>query len=141
MRPPDLFPVPWRYRLYMALLCMSMANMAKTVQPHRIETNGIERQNAGCYPERMLSRLETRRAWTGLATVLLAVSALIADGGGPSPASERSGYLDLSGSKLYYEECGSGPAIVLLHDGLLHSVSWDEVWQPLAKKYRVIRYD
>src|SRR5437764_13657475 len=89
----------------------------------------------------MLRRLDTRRAWTGLATVLLGVSALTADSSGPSPASERSGYLELSGSKLYYEECGSGPPIVLLHDGLLHSVSWDEVWQPLAKKYRVIRYD
>jgi pimeloyl-ACP methyl ester carboxylesterase len=47
----------------------------------------------------------------------------------------------ISGSKIYYEELGSGTAIVLLHDGLLDSTSWDEVWRPLARKYHVIRYD
>ena len=54
---------------------------------------------------------------------------------------EASGHLDVGGAKIYYEERGAGGAIVLLHDGLLHSVSWDEVWQPLADKYHVIRYD
>jgi len=53
----------------------------------------------------------------------------------------KSGYFEISGSKIYCEEAGSGPAIVFLHDGLLHSGSWDEVWQPLVKKYHVIRYD
>jgi 3-oxoadipate enol-lactonase len=52
-----------------------------------------------------------------------------------------TGYLEVSGGKIYYEEGGSGPAIVLLHDGLMSSVTWDEVWQPLAAKCRVIRYD
>ena len=60
---------------------------------------------------------------------------------GPSPGKQDGGYLDVSGSRIYYEERGSGPAIVLLHDGLLHSASWDEVWQSLAGKYHVIRYD
>jgi pimeloyl-ACP methyl ester carboxylesterase len=54
---------------------------------------------------------------------------------------QTTGYLDVSGSKIYYEERGIGPAIVLLHDGLLDSRSWDEVWQALAPKYHVIRYD
>jgi 3-oxoadipate enol-lactonase len=54
---------------------------------------------------------------------------------------QASGYLDVGGSKIYYETRGSGPAIVLLHDGLLSSVTWDEVWEPLATKHRVIRYD
>jgi 3-oxoadipate enol-lactonase len=59
------------------------------------------------------------------------------------PVSDRpaNDYIDVSGSKIYYEECGSGPSIVFLHDGLLPSVTWDEVWQPLATKYHVIRYD
>jgi len=48
---------------------------------------------------------------------------------------------NISGSKIYYEASGSGTAIVFLHDGLLHSASWDEVWRPLARKYHVIRYD
>jgi 3-oxoadipate enol-lactonase len=53
-----------------------------------------------------------------------------------------TGRIEISGSKLYYEECGSGPsAVVLLHDGLLHSVTWDSVWKPLCAKYHTIRYD
>jgi 3-oxoadipate enol-lactonase len=58
-----------------------------------------------------------------------------------SAGRQSSGYLDVSGSKVYYEEKGSGPAIVLLHDGLLHAVSWDEMWEPLAARHHVIRYD
>ena len=69
--------------------------------------------------------------------VALLIAVVLAAGAGES----RNDYLNVSGTRIYYEECGSGPAIVLLHDGLLHSVSWDEVWQPLATKYRVIRYD
>ena len=54
---------------------------------------------------------------------------------------QGSGYLDVGGSKIYYETRGSGPAIVLLHDGLLSSVTWDEVWERLAARHQVIRYD
>src|SRR5271156_5363171 len=53
-------------------------------------------------------------------------------------------YADVGGSKIWYEECGSntsGPGVVLLHDGLLHSVTWDDVWKPLCSKYHVVRYD
>jgi len=39
----------------------------------------------------------------------------------------RDGYLDGAGGHLYYEECGAGRALILLHDGLLHSVVWDDV--------------
>lgn len=55
--------------------------------------------------------------------------------------NQGSGYLDVGGSKIYYETRGSGPAIVLLHDGLLSSVTWDEVWERLAASHQVIRYD
>jgi pimeloyl-ACP methyl ester carboxylesterase len=52
-----------------------------------------------------------------------------------------SGYLDAAGSKIYYETRGSGPAIVLLHDGLLASPTWDEVWEPFGNGHQLIRYD
>ena len=53
-----------------------------------------------------------------------------------------TGFVDVpGGGRLYYEECGGGTNIVLLHDGLLHSVVWDEVWAPLCAKYHVVRYD
>jgi len=60
-----------------------------------------------------------------------------------SPGTENpaSGYLDVGGSRIYYETRGSGPPIVLLHDGLLPAVTWDEVWDPLAARHQVIRYD
>ncbi len=44
-----------------------------------------------------------------------------------------SGRVEVTGSKIYYEECGAGPsAVVLLHDEWLHSVEWDEIWKPLC---------
>ena len=64
-----------------------------------------------------------------------------------TPASPAAGgsYIYVAGSKIWYEECGSGglpgPAVVLLHDGLVHSVTWDDVWAPLCAKYHVVRYD
>lgn len=52
-------------------------------------------------------------------------------------------FAQVSQVKLYYEECNAGAPIniVLLHDGLLHSVTWDDVWVPLCAKYHVLRYD
>jgi pimeloyl-ACP methyl ester carboxylesterase len=59
----------------------------------------------------------------------------------PVAIEKHSGHLDVSGGKIYYEECGSGASIVLLHDGLMHAVTWDAVWEPLCRKYHVVRYD
>jgi 3-oxoadipate enol-lactonase len=60
----------------------------------------------------------------------------------PAPALTTPGqYLQITDTKIYYEECGSGPAVVLLHDGLLHSNTWDGAWPALCKKYHAIRYD
>jgi 3-oxoadipate enol-lactonase len=59
----------------------------------------------------------------------------------PGREKQTSGYLDVGDSKIYYETRGSGPAIVLLHDGLLSSPTWDDVWEGLANRHQVIRYD
>lgn len=58
-------------------------------------------------------------------------------------ASAAASFLDIGGVKLWYQECGaSNPtSVVLLHDGLLHSITWDGVWEPLCAKYHVVRYD
>ena len=51
-------------------------------------------------------------------------------------------FLDVSGGKLYYEECGNAAqTVVLLHDGVLHSAAWDEVWPEFCKHFHTIRYD
>jgi 3-oxoadipate enol-lactonase len=53
----------------------------------------------------------------------------------------ESGSVVVDGGKLYYEMAGKGPAIVLLHDGMVPCTIWDEQFQWLAKNYQVIRYD
>lgn len=53
-------------------------------------------------------------------------------------------FLDVGGAKLWYEECGSTnskASLVLLHDGLIHSVTWDDEWTKLCSEYHVVRYD
>lgn len=50
--------------------------------------------------------------------------------------------MEVDGSRLYYEECGSGQkAVVLLHDGVVNSAVWDDVWPAFCKQFHVIRYD
>jgi 3-oxoadipate enol-lactonase len=78
------------------------------------------------------------------AVVLLSACTFPAPRTSTTPTSAGD-YLDVAGLKLWYEECGrgasSGPAVVLLHDGLLHSVTWDGIWPSLCAKYHVVRYD
>ena len=54
----------------------------------------------------------------------------------------RSGYAAVSdGGRLYWEEAGRGPAIVLIHAGLWDRRIWDAQMQPFAQAHRVVRYD
>src|SRR5882672_1252239 len=54
----------------------------------------------------------------------------------------RGETVDVDGGQIYYETCGSGPkAIVLLHDGVIDSASFDDMWAVLCKDFRVVRYD
>jgi pimeloyl-ACP methyl ester carboxylesterase len=52
-----------------------------------------------------------------------------------------SGYVTVDSSRLYYEECGTGPAVVLVHDGLMGAASWDLLWPTLCAQAHVLRYD
>jgi pimeloyl-ACP methyl ester carboxylesterase len=73
------------------------------------------------------------------AALLTVSSAILA----PAVAADQKpqGYLEIGGSRIYYEECGSGPNVVLLHDGLVHAVTWDESWAALCERFHVVRYD
>jgi hypothetical protein len=53
-------------------------------------------------------------------SVVLSMSVAILCFSQSSPLETSGSYMDLAGGGLY-EECGSGSAVVLLHDGLLHS--------------------
>ncbi|HEX8118130.1 MAG TPA: alpha/beta fold hydrolase [Pyrinomonadaceae bacterium] len=56
-------------------------------------------------------------------------------------AGDGSGFAEVNGTRLYYEARGKGPAVVLIHGGLVDSRLWDEQMKPLSKRFRVVRYD
>ena len=59
----------------------------------------------------------------------------------------RAEMVDVDGGQLYYETCAPQkaakdvPAIVLIHDGVVNSASFDDMWPILCKDFRVVRYD
>ena len=53
----------------------------------------------------------------------------------------KTGFMEVEGGKIYYEMAGKGEVIVLVHDGSLHNVTWDEQFFTFAENYKVIRYD
>ncbi|HET9914343.1 MAG TPA: alpha/beta hydrolase, partial [Anaerolineales bacterium] len=50
-------------------------------------------------------------------------------------------YLDLGDGQLYYEVAGDGFPLILSHAAFLDSRMFDDIWEPLARHFRVIRYD
>jgi pimeloyl-ACP methyl ester carboxylesterase len=41
----------------------------------------------------------------------------------------------------WVDEMGSGPAVVLLHNGVMDARAWDGQMEPFARSHRVVRYD
>ena len=84
----------------------------------------------------------TKRLRCTEAIILLAAALF-----GNAPARAQSAppqgsFLEVDGAKLYYQECGSAPqVVVLVHDGVLHSAAWDDVWPDFCKHFHTIRYD
>ncbi len=61
---------------------------------------------------------------------------------GASPALAAQAFAPVDGGKVAYETCGSGPkALVLLHDGVLDSSTFDAAWPKLCARFKVVRYD
>ncbi|HEY0783275.1 MAG TPA: alpha/beta hydrolase, partial [Thermoanaerobaculia bacterium] len=73
--------------------------------------------------------------------VAVAVSAAAFAASPPTAPAPTSGFVDVPGGKLYYEVAGSGPPLVILHDGLLPSAAWDEQVRFFARDFTVVRYD
>lgn len=71
-----------------------------------------------------------------LAALSVVTSALSASA---TPAT--TGFVPVPGGKLFYEERGSGPAVILIHGGMLDHRMWDPQVAALAHGRRVIRYD
>ena len=58
------------------------------------------------------------------------------------PGTPPGNLVDVEGGKIYYEECGTGDeAVLLVHDGVVHSAVWDDVWPAFCKNFHTIRYD
>ena len=56
--------------------------------------------------------------------------------------SDDGAFVNVEGGKVWYQTCGAGPnAMVLIHDGSLHSATWDDVWPIFCKDFHVVRYD
>src|SRR5690349_2399898 len=75
---------------------------------------------------------------------LLFASFCLAVMGSASAAAPQgsSGFVPVQGSRLYYEECGTGaPPVILIHDGILDSSVWDDVWPQFCASFHTVRYD
>jgi 3-oxoadipate enol-lactonase len=103
--------------------------------------NGVEAGKCRWYASLVFVFQRAKTVLSLCAATLFGHGVLAAEADSHGADKQATGYLDVGGSKIYYETRGSGPAIVLLHDGLLHAVTWDEVWEPLAARHQVIRYD
>ena len=53
----------------------------------------------------------------------------------------NKGYLDLGDGQLYYECAGEGVPLVLTHAAFLDCRMFDDIWEPLARHFKVVRYD
>jgi len=60
-----------------------------------------------------------------------------------TPPAGPGAFAPVDGSTLYYEECGTTAAqtVVLIHDGVVNSAVWDEVWPEFCRHFHTIRYD
>jgi pimeloyl-ACP methyl ester carboxylesterase len=57
------------------------------------------------------------------------------------PNSHYSRFADVDGVRVHYQEKGTGPPLVLLHGFTSSTYSWKDVFDPLAKNFRVIAVD
>jgi 3-oxoadipate enol-lactonase len=76
---------------------------------------------------------------------LIAISSVARLDAAPQTAAAvraSTGFVDVDGGKLYYEESGQGAqTVVLLHDGVLDSAVWNDVWPEFCQHFHTVRYD
>ena len=53
-----------------------------------------------------------------------------------------TGFVDVGGGiELYFEEAGTGPAVLFIHAHSVDRRMWDAQFNRLSSQYRVVRYD
>lgn len=53
----------------------------------------------------------------------------------------ETGFAEVNGTKLYYEVAGKGEPIIFVHGNVGDRRHWDKQFEPLSKKFKVVRYD
>jgi len=53
----------------------------------------------------------------------------------------ETGLVEVSGAPLSYDVAGSGPPLVLLHEGIADRRMYDDQFDAFARRHRVVRYD
>ena len=80
-------------------------------------------------------------------TICLAIASLLLMLGQPGAAlcsrehTSVQNVAEVNGTRLSYEIVGKGPAVILIHGGLVDSRLWDDQMKDFSKQYRVVRYD
>lgn len=80
-------------------------------------------------------------------TICLAIATLLLMLGQPRAAfcsSEHTtvqNFAEVNGTRLSYEIVGKGPAVILIHGGLVDGRLWDDQMKDFSKQCRVVRYD
>lgn len=75
-----------------------------------------------------------------LLLVVASSSSLLAQS--PDNSAAPGAFVEANGTRLYYQECGTGPdAVILLHDGVANSAVWEDVWPSFCQRFHTLRYD
>ena len=53
----------------------------------------------------------------------------------------KKGFAEVNDTRLYYEIVGRGHPLVLVHGFSVDNRVWDDQFEALAKRFRVLRYD
>src|SRR5262245_29487754 len=85
-----------------------------------------------------LIRCSRRLAYSGCVLTILSMAL----SSGVCRADDSEGkFLETAAGKLWYDVHGSGPWLVLLHDGLIPSPSWDLQVPEFARQFTTVRFD
>src|SRR5688572_25825658 len=60
---------------------------------------------------------------------------------GSQGRADQGTFASVNGTRLYYQDEGSGPALVLIHGWPMSARMWDDQARAFKDRYRVIRYD
>jgi pimeloyl-ACP methyl ester carboxylesterase len=84
--------------------------------------------------------MEVRLSTQKILLLMLAL-AITCCTGGPKSRAVTSGSVDVGNARLFYDEAGTGGALVMIHGGLLTKEMWDGLFEKYARDYRPVRYD